>query len=126
MKVKMSKAFEIEALCKKLSTELLPLKVSYKIAKGLIVINEQIDFFKSQYAIYLKMFAQTDEEGKYVITEEGGIKIVPGAEAECARKFKELDNFEFDLPNFTFTLDEFEGLNLSLADVQVLAPFIIE
>ena len=126
MRVKMSKAFELQSLCEKLGEEILPLRVSYKIAKAQIVITEEINFFKKQYANYLNLFAQKDENGEYITTASGGIKIIEGSEKECANKFKELEDLEFDLPNFEFTLDELEGLNLSLADVSILTPFITE
>lgn len=126
MKVKLSKAFALNEFCKKIAEEKLPLKLSYKIAKAALIIETELDFYRKQYSNYLNLFILKDEDGEFVRLDDGSLKIIPGAESECEKKFTELNEFEFDLPNFTFTLDELEGLNVSVADMTVLAPFIIE
>ena len=126
MKITMSQAFALNSLCEKLSDQQLPLRLSYKIAKGLNLISTELDFYKKQYTLCLKAYAQQDSDGNFEMTDNGNIKIKPGCEEECIKRLQELDSMEFELSNFEFTLDELEGLNFTINDMKVLSPFIKE
>ena len=126
MKITMSQAFALNSLCEKLSDQQLPLRLSYKIAKGLNLISTELDFYKKQYTLCLKAYAQQNSDGNFEMTDNGNIKIKPGSEEECIKRLQELDSMEFELSNFEFTLDELEGLNFTINDMKVLSPFIKE
>ena len=126
MKITMSQAFALNSLCEKLSDQQLPLRLSYKIAKGLNLISTELDFYKKQYTLCLKTYAQQNSDGNFEMTDNGNIKIKPGSEEECIKRLQELDSMEFELPNFEFTLEELDGLNLTINDMKVLSPFIKE
>ena len=126
MKITMSQAFALNSLCEKLSDQQLPLRLSYKIAKGLNLISTELDFYKKQYALCLKAYAQQNSDGNFEMTDNGNIKIKPGSEEECIKRLQELDSMEFELPNFEFTLEELDGLNFTINDMKVLSPFIKE
>jgi HAMP domain-containing protein len=124
MKITMSQAFPLFEFCSKLSEQQLPIKVSYKFAKAVNVLAPEIEFYRGQYSRYLRTYAQVDENGEFIQTPNGNIKIQEGKESECAQKFNELDSIEIDLPNFEFTLDELDSLELTVNDMRILAPFI--
>ena len=126
MKITMSQAFALNSLCEKLSDQQLPLRLSYKIAKGLNLISTELDFYKKQYSVCLKAYAQQNSDGSFEMTDNGNIKIKPGSEEECIKRLQELDSMEFELPNFEFTLEELDGLNFTINDMKVLSPFIKE
>lgn len=126
MKITMSQAFALNSLCEKLSEQQLPLRLSYKIAKGLNLISTELDFYKKQYTLCLKAYALQNSDGSFEMTDNGNIKIKPGSEEECIKRLHELDSMEFELSNFEFTLDELEGLNFTINDMKVLSPFIKE
>ena len=126
MKITMSQAFALNSLCEKLSDQQLPLRLSYKIAKGLNLISTELDFYKKQYTLCLKAYAQQNSDGSFEMTDNGNIKIKPGSEEECVKRLQELDSMEFELPNFDFTLEELDGLNFTINDMKVLSPFIKE
>ena len=126
MKITMSQAFALNSLCEKLSDQQLPLRLSYKIAKGLNLISTELDFYKKQYTLCLKAYAQQNSDGNFEMTDNGNIKIKPGSEEECVKRLQELDSMEFELSNFEFTLDELDGLNFTINDMKVLSPFIKE
>ena len=126
MKITMSQAFALSSLCEKLSDQQLPLRLSYKIAKGLNLISTELDFYKKQYTLCLKAYALQNSDGSFEMTDNGNIKIKPGSEEECLKRLQELDSMEFELSNFEFTLDELEGLNFTINDMKVLSPFIKE
>ena len=126
MKITMSQAFALNSLCEKLSDQQLPLRLSYKIAKGLNLISTELDFYKKQYTLCLKAYALQNSDGSFEMTDNGNIKIKPGSEEECVKRLQELDSMEFELPNFEFTLEELDGLNFTINDMKVLSPFIKE
>ena len=126
MKITMSQAFALNSLCEKLSDQQLPLRLSYKIAKGLNLISTELDFYKKQYSLCLKAYAQQNSDGNFEMTDNGNIKIKPGSEEECIQRLQELDSMEFELPNFEFTLEELDDLNFTINDMKVLSPFIKE
>ena len=126
MKITMSQAFALNSLCEKLSEQQLPLRLSYKIAKGLNLISTELDFYKKQYTLCLKAYAQQNSDGNFEMTDNGNIKIKPGSEEECIKRLQELDSMEFELSNFEFTLEELDGLNFTINDMKVLSPFIKE
>ena len=126
MKITMSQAFALNSLCEKLSDQQLPLHLSYKIAKGLNLISTELDFYKKQYTLCLKAYAQQNSDGNFEMTDNGNIKIKPGSEEECIKRLQELDSMEFELSNFEFTLEELDGLNFTINDMKVLSPFIKE
>ena len=126
MKITMSQAFALNSLCEKLSEQQLPLRLSYKIAKGLNLISTELDFYKKQYTLCLKAYALQNSDGSFEMTDNGNIKIKPGSEEECVKRLQELDSMEFELPNFEFTLEELDGLNFTINDMKVLSPFIKE
>ena len=105
MKITMSQAFALNSLCEKLSDQQLPLRLSYKIAKGLNLISTELDFYKKQYTLCLKAYALQSSDGSFEMTDNGNIKIKPGSEEECVKRLQELDSMEFELPNFEFTLE---------------------
>ena len=126
MKITMSQAFALNSLCEKLSDQQLPLRLSYKIAKGLNLISTELDFYKKQYSLCLKAYAQQKPDGSFEMPDNGNIKIKPGSEEECIKRLQELDSMEFELSNFEFTLEELDGLNFTINDMKVLSPFIKE
>ena len=92
MKITMSQAFALNDLCEKLSNQQLPLRLSYKIAKGLNLISTELDFYKKQYTLCLKAYAQQKSDGSFEMTDSGNIKIKPGSEEECVKRLQELDS----------------------------------
>ena len=126
MKITMSQAFALNSLCEKLSDQQLPLRLSYKIAKGLNLISTELDFYKKQYTLCLKAYALQNSDGSFEMTDNGNIKIKPGSEEECVKRLQELDSMEFELSDFEFTLEELDGLNFTINDMKVLSPFIKE
>lgn len=126
MKITMSQAFPLFEFCSSISDRQLPIKTSYKFAKAVNILTPEIEFYRKQYSRYLRAYAQVDENGEFIQTPNGNIKIQEGKETECAQKFNELDSIEIDLPNFEFTFDELDSLELTINDMRILASFIKE
>ena len=52
------------------------------------------------------------------------IKIIPGKEDECNLKIIELKELEVDFSQFEFALEEFDSLELTLAEMSSILPLI--
>ena len=52
------------------------------------------------------------------------IKIIPGKEDECAAKLTELRELEVDMKDFEFSIEEFENLELTIAQMSSILPLI--
>ena len=81
-------------------------------------------FGRKEFARIVDEYA-LKENGELVYSEDmTSIKIIPGKEDECSNKIVELKELEVDLSQFEFTLDEFDSLELTLAEMSSILPLI--
>ena len=103
----------------------LPLKTSFKLTKIAKVISENGDFYREKMEELVKEYGRVDEEGNPIQDENGNILITEGKEDECHAKIQELQ--DFDIPvEYKFSLEDFDGVELTLAATNLLVPFIEE
>lgn len=87
-------------------------------------IKEDLELVEEQYQILLNLYGEVNEEGEFVKTEDGGIKIKEGYQGECQKKIQEFNQLDVTIPDVYFTIEELESLNLTLFELEVLEPFI--
>ena len=87
-------------------------------------IKEDLELVEEQYQILLNLYGEVNEEGEFVKTEDGGIKIKEGYQSECQKKIQEFNQLDVTIPDVYFTIKEFESLNLTLFELEVLETFI--
>ena len=87
-------------------------------------IKEDLELVEEQYQILLNLYGEVNEEGEFVKTEDGGIKIKEGYQSECQKKIQEFNQLDVTIPDVYFTIEELESLNLTLFELEVLEPFI--
>ena len=105
----------------------LPIKTSYKFARMATEVEKNVEFYQTSFRNIVSEFAQIDENGNFVPTEDGqGVKIQGGKEVECNTRLMELNNLEVELPDIKFTIDELEGCELTPAEMVKFLPFIEE
>lgn len=105
--------------------EKLSIKTAYKLAQLASSIETNIAFYREKLQAIIIQYGELDENGRPVPTEDGqGIKLRPGTDMDCNKAMYELQTFEVELPDITFTIEEFEGMNLSVAEIAPLMPFI--
>lgn len=126
MNIKMDQAYRLYEICKKFSNQVLPIKVSYKLAKTALCLEQEVEFCRAQYSKYLNLYAEVDEQGQFIIASNGGIKVKEGLEEESRQKFAELDALEIEIPEFELSLKDLEGVEISVSDMTILVPFIKE
>lgn len=87
-------------------------------------IKEDLELVEEQYQILLNLYGEVNEEGEFVKTEDGGIKIKEGYQSECQKKIQEFNQLDVTIPDVYFSIEELESLNLTLFELEVLEPFI--
>ena len=105
----------------------LPIKVAYKLSRLATAIESEVTFYQIKFREILNEYCLVDDNGNYVPTEDcQGFKIQPGKEIECNQAMADLHNLEIELPDITFNIDEFDGLELRIQDLNGIMPFIVD
>lgn len=101
----------------------LPIKTSYKLAKIANAIEVETEFYREKFRDIVLEFAEIGEDGAPVTTEDGeGIKLRPGSEGECAQRINELQSMEVEFPDIRLTIDEFDGVDLTIDQIKAALP----
>lgn len=99
-------------------------RLSYKLLKFIKAIEFEEEFFNSKFREIVDDCAKKDEQGKFITDKNGNIAL------EKSDKFKkaveELNDIEITAPDISFTLDELQGLTLSVLDIALIEDFIKE
>lgn len=101
-------------------------KLAYKIMKFCKGVAVEEEFYNTKRNEIINMYGVKDENGQVVVRDDGMIAIVPDKINEANAALMELNSIEVEAPNVKFTLDELEGLELSVVDMFALDAFIEE
>lgn len=127
MKLKMQQIIEFQKFYNNVKNIKLPLKTAYKLNKLFIQSNEELSFYQQKFAEIINNFGKRDENGELVYSsDKTSIEIEDARRDECLQKIEELQNLEVDISGIDFTIEELEGLNLTISEVECLMPFIKE
>ena len=104
----------------------LPIKTTYKLTRLMRQVEQEIQFYQTEFAKIVEEYA-LKENGQYVYSDDmTSIKIIAGKEEECGNKILELKNLDVDLSDFSFSIDEFEGLDLTISQLNSIIPLIAD
>lgn len=95
----------------------IPVKTAFKWNKMGRAIAEDVQFFRTRY---------TELFQKYGKEENGTYTILPENVDKYNEEMKELLEVEVEAPEIKFTLDEFEGLEITPEELLPLMNFIEE
>lgn len=101
-------------------------KLAYKIMKFCKSVAIEEEFYNTKRNEIIDMYAIKDENGEVLVSDNDVISIIPEKINEANAALRELHSIEVEAPNIKFTLDELDGLELSVADMFVLDAFIEE
>ena len=111
----------------KIANQSLPFTTAYRINRLIHGLDEAWTFFTESMTALIQQYGQKDNEGNFVYTEDGqSILLIPETAAEANTKMMELGQVDANLPDITFTPEEFSKLELSAWEVEVLMEFIKE
>lgn len=127
MKLKMQQIIEFQKFYNNVKNIKLPLKTAYKLNKLITQINTESSFYQQKFSEIINEFGKRDENGELVYSsDKTSIEIEDARRDECLQKIEELQNLEVDISGIDFTIEELEGLNLTISEVECLMPFIKE
>ena len=104
----------------------MPLPLAFALSRIAKQSGDCLNFYQEQYNIYLEQYAEKNEEGYKLTENKKGIVLKKETINEAREKFKELDNWEFDIDIKKIPLSFFEKLELSPTDLMGFLPFIDE
>lgn len=100
--------------------------LQYKFIKLKKSLTDELAIYQEQVFDNCKDFFEVDENGDYVVSPEGGYAIQKEKIKECNMMIYNLDNVDVQIPDMYLSLDELDGLGLSLASLEILERFIKE
>ena len=127
MKLKMQDILNFTTFYEVVKDEKLAIKTAYRLTKLTKAIENELSFYREKLQAIINQYAQLDEEGKPIPTEDGaGVKLRPETEADCYAAIYELQEIEIELPDIKFTFADFENTQLTIAEVNSAINFFEE
>lgn len=108
----------------KLSNKTFNINTQYKFILLKNEIEKDGDIIDEQMKLILNEYGEKDSNNEIIRLEDGGYKIKEDVMEECLEKVQQVQNQKIQVPDIYFSLDELENLELTLPELQVLAPFI--
>lgn len=124
MLVKRKDAVKITVIKDKIKDKKFNLQTQYKILKLIKAIEEEDEIMNQSVLKIANEYAEKDEIGQIIQSEDGGIKIDQNKKNELTLALNELNTAELQLPDIYFNLEEFEGLDLTLDELDAFIAFI--
>lgn len=125
--MKMYEVLDLQVLYNTIATIKLPLKTTYKFTRLMKRAEEEIAFYQEKFQEIVAEYGVREENGQYKLTPDGmSIVIIPGKEAECNQKLNELRNLDVSIEGIKFTIEELEGIDVSIQELSCLMSLIEE
>ena len=122
--MKMYEVLDLQVLYNTIATIKLPLKTTYKFTRLMKRAEEEIAFYQEKFREIVEEYG-VKENGEYKFTPDGqSIMIIEGKETECNAKLLELRNLEVQIDNIKFTIEELEGIDVSIQELSCLMTLI--
>lgn len=125
MKIPISQVVSVLEVAELFQNQKLSIKTAYALTKLFSRANEEYKFYKNKLQEIIEKYAQRDENGEKILLDDGkSISIDKDFTDACSKELDELQNFEIEMPELLFSLDDFNGVNLTIEELQPLMPFI--
>ena len=122
--MKMYEILELQNLYNSIANTKLPLKTTYKFTRLMKRAEEEISFCQEQFREIVEEYG-VKENGEYKLTPDGqSIVIIPGKEVECNNKLAELRNLDVQIDGIKFSIEELEGIDISISELSCLMSLI--
>lgn len=124
--MKLFEVLELQNFYSLIKDAKLPIRTTYKLTRLMRQVEQETQFYQTEFAKIVEEYA-LKENGQYVYSDDmTSIKIIAGKEEECGNKILELKNLDVDLSDFSFSIDEFEGLDLTISQLNSIIPLIAD
>ena len=105
--------------------EIYSVKLALRILKFKKATAAEAEFYAERQRRILSTCAKTDDDGKFIFAENGGILLRPERAEEYREQMVELDETETEA-EITLTAHDLEELKLTLEELEAAADFIEE
>jgi hypothetical protein len=124
--MKMYEVLDLQVLYNSIANIKLPLKTTYKFTRLMKRAEEEINFYQEKFREIIEEYG-VKENGEYKLTPDGqSIVIISGKEVECNNKLAELRNLDVSIEGIKFTIEELEGIDVSIQELSCLMSLIEE
>lgn len=122
--MKMFEVLELQNLYNSIADIKLPLKTTYKFTRLMKRAEEELTFYQEKFREIVEEYG-VKENGQYKLTPDGqSIAIIPGKEVECNTKLAELRNLDVLIDGIKFSIEELEGIDVSISELSCLMSLI--
>ena len=122
--MKMYEVLELQNLYNSIADIKLPLKTTYKFTRLMRRAEEEISFYQEKFREIVEEYG-VKENGEYKLASDGqSIAIIPGKEVECNTKLAELRNLDVQIDGIKFSIEELEGIDVSISELSCLMSLI--
>ena len=122
--MKMYEVLALQSFYATVQDKKMQIKTTYKLSRLAKRVEEEAQFYQNEFAKIVDEYA-LKENGQLEYSEDmNSIKIIPGKEKECSEKLAELRELEVDLSQFKFFIEEFDSLELTLAEMSSILPLM--
>ena len=122
----MWQVFKILDIYKRVKELKVPARVAYKFNKLCTDLESDSNFYQEQLTKVIEEYGEREEDGSFKRTPDNGVQIKEGLIEAAQKEIDALWILEVDVPDINFSLEEFDGLQLSIEDFNFMLPFIKE
>lgn len=126
MKIKRFELNNIREVILQIGDKKGPIKTQYKLVKLKKIADEEQQIYQDLVDKNCMQFLKRDENDKLIPHPNGGYTIIEDKIEECNKTIEEILDTEIEINDIEFTLDELEGLDLSLAQTEAMMAVIKE
>lgn len=97
---------------------------AFVIARLVREINKESETFELTRIELIKKYAEKDEKGELIITDDGNVHISTENLANCNEELLKLQNTEIEINAEKIPVDWLEEITLTLTEASILEPFV--
>ena len=126
MKITMEQVFKVLDIYRRVKGLKVQAKIAYKFNKLCSSLEKDADFYNEELNKIVQQYGEKEEDGSFKRTPDGGVQVKEGQIESAQKDINNLLALEVDVPDIDFTVDELDGLELSIEEFNSMLPFIKE
>ena len=120
----MREVMNVMSLYDNIKSAKIPVATAYKFSLLFKDLKQHSTFYQEELTKVVDEYAVRGEDGKIVSYGTDSVKLQEDKLDEAQKRFAELVELEVEVPDITFTIEELEKLELTVADLEILSNFI--
>ena len=125
MTVTLSQVQDFILFYHKISGEMLPLEVSFKLARTYKACQDQFGFYQTEWRKIITSYCDLDKAGN-PIQLDNGFKIDPEKRADCEAALADLANFNVEIPDCQISIKTLPAGNFTPEELSGVLEFLTD